>query len=463
MPKKNYVSATQLFMQDIDLYPVLSEAEQSRLLMQYYQLNDQDSRNKILLHNQKLLLHFLKSYKNIKQMEFDDVIQEANLEFIKCLSAYDPNRVALSTHLEKYIKVRLNRLSFEKKYLHSRHFAIKVYQYQRLIQEYEKKGQALPKDEEIRKILKITQNTLDQIRNEKKYVVKSYNEPVTDNSDYEFELLDSIENPTNVFASLEQQDDQLRKRQLLLVIKSILTPNEYFVLYYRTIQAVPPKYIKDALHQSRTNIDNLFQKACARLKEYFPMDDSPKFKQRLEEIMNQYQDQYNNLNEYPINLDDILKFYFLAPMFDETEKIIYYQKEVLKNNFDANYFEKIYHISKEEYQRILQSINQRIQDYFEENIFQNWCQAFWSDKENSVFKNINCINKKNDLYLTWLRKYKTLTFDEILTIVKQVYQTDIIPDDIRNKSCKIEKEIMRKEQNNGKEGCFNDHKKRSKR
>lgn len=158
----------ELFLQDIKRYPVLTEEESNKLLYSYQVEKNQESYEKLVLHNLGLLVYMAKKYiGKIKKVGLLDLIQESYFIMRKAIASFDPNKeYKLSTYIcgaighslqtqidqqDETIKLPVELQKQERKY------------YKYINSYYQKKGKE-PEEEQIEKTTKINSKTQEKIK-----------------------------------------------------------------------------------------------------------------------------------------------------------------------------------------------------------------------------------------------------------------------------------------------------------
>lgn len=83
------------YLEDIAKYPVLSKKEMDQLFQRYKQ-GDTTAREKLINHNQRLIIKEANKYKTNDYM---DLIQVGNLGLIYAIDNYQPDKAGLSTYM----------------------------------------------------------------------------------------------------------------------------------------------------------------------------------------------------------------------------------------------------------------------------------------------------------------------------------------------------------------------------
>lgn len=147
----------------------LPKEEQYRLLKIYHTTEDEKEKNKardeLLKTNQLLIVSIAKKYK-IRGIDLDDLIQEGNMGLMKAIDKYDiSTNYALSTYATHWIRVYIGR------YIQQHGSAIripvnmldKIYKFRRIISEYQRKGEKIPSEIELAKLIDCDKTQISNI------------------------------------------------------------------------------------------------------------------------------------------------------------------------------------------------------------------------------------------------------------------------------------------------------------
>lgn len=145
---------------------VLPKEEQIRLLKIYHTSNNEAEKNEardILVEtNQRLVVSIAKKYKTAG-IDLDDLVQEGNFGLMKAIEKYDISRnTTLSTYAIYWIRVYIGRYIQE----HGTSIRIpvnmleKIYKFRRIISEIQRKGEKIPTQAELAKLMNCSNKQL---------------------------------------------------------------------------------------------------------------------------------------------------------------------------------------------------------------------------------------------------------------------------------------------------------------
>lgn len=84
--------------------PVLSAKEEAELFEKYLKFNDMKSRDKLIIHNQRLVSHIVRKYYGT-QKNTEDLLSIGTIGLIKSIDSYDPHcKVKFATYAAKCIQ-----------------------------------------------------------------------------------------------------------------------------------------------------------------------------------------------------------------------------------------------------------------------------------------------------------------------------------------------------------------------
>ena len=109
MPTRSVQSNLDLYLQDIQATPLLTEREETRLARRVRELNCAESRDRMIRANLRLVVAIAKRYAHTG-MPMADLIEEGNLGLMRAVESFDPDQGArLSTYASWWIKQTIRR------------------------------------------------------------------------------------------------------------------------------------------------------------------------------------------------------------------------------------------------------------------------------------------------------------------------------------------------------------------
>lgn len=232
-----------IFMQDIEKYPVLSEEEQESLLKEYKMDGSKEAYQKLVSHNLGLAVMVANRYiSRCKSMSFLDLIQENCLILMKAIEKYDINNKEskFSTYATKAMQKTLQRSIDEKDELIKLSYRTRIYQ--RKCDQYI--GKCLQNDgkkptkAEIKNAVNMSNRRMKLVEEGAICQTLSLEKTISNNSydKEEITLHDMIASSQNGYSDYDKFQDTL---VLLRSLKDFLTEEEYYTFYYREISKNP--------------------------------------------------------------------------------------------------------------------------------------------------------------------------------------------------------------------------------
>ena len=155
------------YINDVIKYPLLSKEEEAELLVKYKYEGNKEARDKLMLCNLRLVIGIAKSYIG-KNLDFMDLIQEGNIGLMKAIEKFDPEQGnRLSTYATISIRNAIKRatISTGTTVRIPECFSHKLEEYKKFKEEFNKKNGREPSNEEIKKILKISDKMITKFEN----------------------------------------------------------------------------------------------------------------------------------------------------------------------------------------------------------------------------------------------------------------------------------------------------------
>ena len=266
--------AVEDFKKKMLLYPVLTNEENIQLTL-LAQTGDKKALEDLINHNMRLVFSEASRYfhvaKHLKQM---DLIQEATMGIIEAAYVYDPTRGAFSTCAILYIRKNLKYALYNSDDEIRKPVNLKQleYSYNKLISECLKNNIPIPSDDELCEKLNVTKGTLEHLKQADKLIPTSMNQKVDkDDDNNELESFIKVEN--------NSYDDVIKNIDtniLSIVLKSVLKPLEYFVIYNRFFENKYKRLedLGDETKVTRQRIKQIEEKALEKVKPYMDKDKS---------------------------------------------------------------------------------------------------------------------------------------------------------------------------------------------
>lgn len=404
--KEDYfdLDSYQMFVQEIKKQPVLTKEENEKLFRKYQETTDNSIKQKIINGNLRLILPLAQKYKQrYPNLDFMDLFQEGTLGLMKAFDNFNPNKASFSTYAFSWINQCISRYIGDKaeNIRIPIHLQEKYNKYKSICNNYFQENKPLPTDEVFLELLDITPKMLYEIKQLSFYKTDSINRQITDDS--ESELGDFVINDDDESAKVL---DEIDNKILFVVLKNVLTPVQYFIIYNRILSSerLTLEDIADYFNLTRERVRQLEGKCLKKLKVY--MENNKKL---LYFTYNKISSNIKNLDAYnikPLNPDNIIDFFLLKDILTDEEK------EILYFNWFEDYkysFEKIalnFNLSLDE----LKSINENIEIKL---------RKLRENKSKYNYLRQNYINSYGTLMYDELKKYKEGIID--YSLIKEKY------------------------------------------
>lgn len=389
-------------------------AESNRKLIQEYQKsNDPIARELLIKSNLGLVLIMAKKYKDATQsFEFIDIIQEGIFGLIKAIETFSlENGASFSSYactvIENSIKNALK--TFDKEIRRPSNFISLMFKYKNYISKYIKDNKPIPDDDTICTDLGITKNRLATIKNDYLLDVKSLDAKVgNDNDDYE--LLDTIESDKN---ELDDMMFLLNDKGILLGLKKILKPHEYYLLSLRvftdkkvTFEELSKKFLvsKQALQQVETRMRNY-------LKDYILSNG----------IDSLTMESFDESTE-PINPEEVISYLFFRDSLSDLERKLYKLIVSKEYTLTQSIICKKLNITLDQLKKIYTSLNRKINNkderlvdaynYFKEEVLKKYGYRILSIDLDTNLDDI----ENNAMYTA--KVWENLPFEDVQKIIK---------------------------------------------
>ena len=228
MPEKN-LNSVNLYLKEIGKFPLLSGEEEYNLAQAIIN-GDQAAKEKLILHNLRLVVSIAKPYQD-QGISFLDLIQEGNKGLIHATTRFDPNKGnKFSTYATYWIKQFISRFIMN----NNRNIRVPIHIIEQItkIKKYEKTFFQLvgrkPTIEEVAEHFQVEPNKIKKIYNWMNDTV-SIDTPI--NEEDEATIGSFIEDTmvTNSFEDIERQE----QREAIFKLLDTLTEREKKVIIYR--------------------------------------------------------------------------------------------------------------------------------------------------------------------------------------------------------------------------------------
>lgn len=343
-----YESNTELFdivhdyLQSLKQYPLLSDEETKELLIKYHEQGDMSAREKLINHNLRLVVWYIKRHKKVtKSYEFIDLIQTGNIGLVKAVDTFDLTKgFALSTYVSTCIRNELhNELANNDRTIRFPSYLVDlINKYRRYIATYLNTNGIKPSPEEICDYLDIKLDKLKEIEE----ALRTSNNPDSLNREINTEddakLEDFVED-TNV-TGFDNFERKLDDKIIYYKVKKALTPEAYYLVYHHILS--PNHATLETLGRefgvTRERIRQLVEDALGKLKRL------KIFESKVGEDIRNIQ----NLDVRPINFHKkVILLYLMDKISNEDYNYLY---NIFYLGTPEENFMRKYHIERKTFQ-----------------------------------------------------------------------------------------------------------------
>lgn len=403
--------AFSLYLKEVFSCPINS-IDENKKLARMYKNGDNTARDRMIKGNLRLVVNVAYKYRDkISHLQLLDIVQEGNLGLIRAIENYDPDIGAFSTYAIWWIKQAIMRSIVDKdeEIRKPAHFDEKKKKYFKLVSEYTKLGETIPSDEEFCQMLDISMNVLKQIQQNVGYV-ESINRKIDD--DESTELGDFLSVPDD---SYENVENKIVQHQLFVILKKILKPLEYYILYNRILSSnrMTLEEIAVKFNVSRERIRQIEVKVLKKVKPYL-MENSKKCREIYSKILSAEKGFYDKLNTMPIDPDKIVIYLYIKDSLSDDERRVLQFLFFGKYNFNDIELCRYLGFEYDEYKRIFLSIKYKI-DYFvsDSNKFRTFKNYILKNNGTAIFS-LDLESTVHFIDYEFLKeKYSNLSLDEI--------------------------------------------------
>ncbi len=412
--------AYKMYMREIRRYPILSAEQQKKLGCRYRENGDIEARELLINCNLRLVVSVAFRYKSlIKHLQILDVIQEGNFGLMRAVETYDPEQGAFTTYAMPWIRQRITRgLANKDDDIRKPVYIVQATtKYLGLIESYNKKGLPLPSDEDICDILNITMSTLKNIRDSLMQNPVSLNQNIDDDGKSEVE--DFIPAPNHDYDNIL---NQMVNDELFIVLKEVLTPLRYFVIYHRILndEQKTLEEIASYLNITRERVRQIENSTLRKLKPYM-VENSNVFLKALNKIKQREGYRFRTLKKTPLSPMQIIKYMYLKDELTEIERKLYELNLLGKYKYSDDDYASILGITLEELKQVIASLKAKINKKFEDKkAFKYFRDQMIKTYGTSIF-DID-IDKKEKVidYHALDEKYSSLSLEEILSYFQDI-------------------------------------------
>ena len=412
-------NAFKLYMRDISKYPVLPDDEQ-RKLARKYKNGDYKARELLINSNLRLVVSVANHYRDVvKHLNALDIIQEGNLGLMRAVEDYDPEIGAFSTYATWWIRQAITRAIADKDSTIRKpvHIVIVTNKYRRLLEQYKQKNLPMPSDDVICEELKITKETLDNIRDSINQTPVSIDQKVDDDSDTE--LANFIPSKSNDY---DEVLNNMVNDVLFVTIKEILSPLQYFIIYHRILsdERSTLEQVAAYFNVTRERVRQIEDKVLKRKLKLYMDPKSTKMGSTYSEICKREGPKARRLKKEPLDPDKIIEYLYIREDLTYIEEKILYLNVFSKYRYNYEEMALELGFSVKEIKEAFQSLTRKFAIKFKDKKKFLECRNSIIKSYGTQIFDIDIKSKVREVnYQGLTEKYGNLSLDEILSLFKK--------------------------------------------
>ena len=406
------------FIHKINKYPKLTGEENKKLAI-LAQNGDLEAREKLINCNLRLVVYVAFKYKDIiKHLQIMDIIQEGVVGLFEAIEKYDPERGAFSSCAVIWIKrnIRLAISNSDREIRIPTHTQNIIKEYKKIIDQYVKLGRSEPNDEILCDLLNVSLKRLEEIKLAVNTNVVSIDQKLPNNDDTNTKLDNFITAEDDDYEKILKN---LMTENLFVVLKEILTPLEYFVIYYRYLIDKPKtlENIGSEIGITRETVRILESKAFVKIKPYLEKNNGI-YEEITNELLRGIKLEF--YNSKPITSQNIALYLFMINVLNKYEsEILYYE---LFGKYKLNYYREFFGYTEEEFAQIKKDVTKKTRDVIQNNTeeFKLFYKELKLKYKSKIFKLLKGLNNIID--------YEALHdfYDQIpYTFISSIFEEDI--------------------------------------
>jgi len=316
-----YDDSYKMFLRDIKDFTVLSKEETESLIIEA-QNGNKEAKTKLVQSNLKLVVYVANTYKNrLGHMKFLDIIQEGVIGLINSINGYDSEKGAFSTYAVYWIKQAISHALAYKNEEIRRPVNVQnvISKYNKIVNECLLKGEKLPDNDTISKMLGITPESLMVILDMLTTNTFSLDDVVDwSTDDIGYEEVIGFED-----AAYNRVLEDMSQLELFAVIKKVLNPKEYYIVYNRYLSDERKKLevLADLLLVTRERVRQIEHRALRKIKPYMDKNGSL-YKTEIANIKSRCNIELYNVN--PISPYNIVSYLFVQEHLNKEERKVLY-------------------------------------------------------------------------------------------------------------------------------------------
>ena len=337
---------------------------------------------------------------------------------MRSIETYEPEKGAFSTYATQWIKQAIMRSinKIDKIIRRPEHLIKTTKEYQKLILQYYQNYKNYPPDEYIKEKLNINDDTLSYLKEIENFNTISIHQKAKNDDNESDELIDFISSKSNEYDKLMDKEEI---SEFLNVIKSSLTPKEYYILYYRVLTDDEKKTLEAISKELGVTRERIRQIEVKILKKVKPLinKDGHIYVNKLNKLKSNYGSYYKKLKVEPLTPNDIYTFLYLKDKLSEIELRILYLKIIDNYNYSLKEIQQIIGIPENEFKFINNNLNAIIkQELSNKNNFNKYKEKLIKEYGSKIY-NIKLMDHEKLINYNLLKnKYFNITLEEIENI-----------------------------------------------
>ncbi len=399
-------------------YPKATDASNMELLRKYRQ-GDMEARDILIKTNLRFIVSQARNYVT-HSYELLDVINENVIGFMRAIDDYDETRgvAKLTTFAAVVMRHHMGKALSKNDYIVRRpkSFISQVKEYYRIVKVFMEEGKPLPNDEEFCKLLHVTPRRFSLIRSDYQFQTSSLDEKISDDEDSE--ILDFVAYEETGFDNFF---DIMEDKRLLLSIKLLLSPLNYYIFYHRvfsqeveTREEIAKRFYLSISHVGRIerNCVEILRTAISRHGGLSNLELPSELERNLDDI-----------NAEPIDPDLIAKYLFFRDALQDEERTIF--KLLITSNYlpnDSRFIKKLgmdYTTYKMFYKSLMEKIE--IKDSLAKSLFGEFKRNIMKQFGHKIFTMDLDMDLEDSLTGTEYvaRVWDSFTYDDAIEIIRE--------------------------------------------
>lgn len=358
-----YLDDLKNYIKEIEQFPLLTKEEEYQLAVEKSKGN-KEARTKLITSNLrlvvKIVLSFSDSFSYLTHLQFLDLIQEGNAELAFSVDKFNLEKgTSLSTFAYSSIEGAIKRAIIFKEccFKESRKVKEDRISYIRALKRYTEEKLPIPSDEELRGILGITNKALQKAKNNPEPL--SLNMKISSSSNQDVELGSIIEIEEEGY---NQVINNIEDFELLLALKTLLTPIDYYIIYHCYLKDSGRKNITeiaDELRLKRQYVGNKKNKAL-KIIEQLITDNQSKMKDTILNLKKEEGINYDKLKVDPLSPIDFILYTYIMKSLTKLERELFKIIHFSKYNYRMMDLKEYFNIPLEELKAAYVRLNRKI-------------------------------------------------------------------------------------------------------